>query len=40
MDLDVNFYWTAADTASALISASGAILALTADRIYRRLVKR
>jgi len=34
-----NFYWTSADTVSALISAGGAILVLTSDRIYKRLVK-
>ena len=39
MDLDLNFYWTAADTA-ALVSAGGAMLGLFLDRIYRRLVKR
>ena len=39
MGLDVNFYWTSADTAAALISAGGAMLGLFLDRIYRRLVR-
>jgi hypothetical protein len=38
--MHVNFYWTTADTVSALVSAGGAILVLTFDRIYRRLVRR
>jgi hypothetical protein len=37
MELDLNFYWTAADTVAALVSAGGAMLALSFDRIYRRL---
>jgi hypothetical protein len=34
-----NFYWTSADTISALVSAGGAVLVLTYDRIYKRLAK-
>jgi len=37
MDLDVNFYWTMADTVSALISAGGAVVVMSAEKIYRRL---
>jgi hypothetical protein len=37
MDFDVNFYWTTADTVSALVAAGGAMIGLTFDRIYRRL---
>jgi len=40
MDFDVNFYWTTADTISALVAAGGAMIGLTFDRIYRRLVRR
>ena len=40
MDLDVNFYWTTADTVSALVAAGGAMLALTFDRLFRRLFRR
>jgi hypothetical protein len=40
MDLHVDFYWTAADTVSALVSAGGAVMALTFDRIWKRLVRR
>jgi hypothetical protein len=40
MDFDVNFYWTAADTVSALVAAGGAVLVMTFDRIYRRLARR
>jgi hypothetical protein len=40
MHLNVHFYWTSADTASALVSAGGAMLGLFLDRIYRRLVRR
>jgi hypothetical protein len=40
MDFDANFYWTTADTVAALVSAGGAMIALTFDRIYRRLVRR
>jgi hypothetical protein len=38
MDFDVNFYWTAADTVSALVAAGGAMIGLSIDRLYRRLV--
>jgi hypothetical protein len=37
MDLDVNFYWTMTDTVSAFISAGGAVLVMSAEKIYRRL---
>jgi hypothetical protein len=37
MDFDVNFYWTAADTVSALVAAGGAMIGLSIDRLYRRL---
>ena len=40
MDFDVNFYWTTADTISALVAAGGAMIGLTFDRIYRRLARR
>ena len=40
MDFDVNFYWTTADTISALVAAGGAVLAMTFDRIYRGLARR
>jgi hypothetical protein len=33
-----NFYWTSADTVTALVAAGGAMLGLSVDRIYRRLV--
>jgi hypothetical protein len=39
MDFDFgNFYWTTADTVSALVAAGGAMIGLSIDRIYRRLV--
>jgi hypothetical protein len=34
-----NFYWTSADTISALVSAGSAILVLSFDRIYKRLIR-
>ena len=37
MDLDVNFYWTMADTVSALLSAGAAVMVMSAEKIYRRL---
>lgn len=40
MDMDLNFYWTAADTVSALVSAGGAVLALSFDRVYKLLARR
>ena len=39
MDVDLsNFYWTTADTITALVAAGGAMIGLSIDRIYRRLV--
>jgi hypothetical protein len=35
-----NFYWTAADTVSALVAAGGAVIALHVEMIIRRLVRR
>jgi len=40
MHFDVNFYWTTADTVSALVAAGGAMIGLTFDRIFRRLLRR
>jgi hypothetical protein len=40
MDLDLHFYWTAADTVAAIVSASAAVLVLSFDRIYRRLARK
>jgi hypothetical protein len=40
MDLDVNFYWTSADTVAALVSAGGAMIGLCWDRILNRLARR
>jgi hypothetical protein len=40
MDFDVNFYWTTADTVSALVAAGGAVFVMTFDRIFRRLARR
>lgn len=39
MDLG-EFYWTMTDTVSALVAAGGAMIGLSFDRIYRRLVRR
>jgi hypothetical protein len=33
-----NFYWTTADTVTALVAAGGAMIGLSIDRIFRRLV--
>jgi hypothetical protein len=38
--MELNFYWTAADTAAALIAAGGSVLGLYIERIYRRLARR
>ena len=39
MDFDFsNFYWTTADTVTALVAAGGAMIGLTVDRLYKRLV--
>jgi hypothetical protein len=39
MDFDFsNFYWTTADTVTALVAAGGAMIGLSIDRIYKRLV--
>ena len=39
MDFDFgNFYWTTADTVTALVAAGGAMIGLSIDRIYRRVV--
>jgi hypothetical protein len=39
MDFDFsNFYWTTADTVTALVAAGGAMLGLSIDRLYKRLV--
>jgi hypothetical protein len=40
MRFDVNFYWTTADTVSALVAAGGAMIGLTVDRILRRVLRR
>ena len=40
MRFDVNFYWTTADTVSALVAAGGALIGLTFDRLFRRLRRR
>ena len=37
MDFDFgNFYWTTADTVTALVAAGGAMIGLSIDKIYRR----
>jgi hypothetical protein len=36
----MNFYWTTADTVSALVAAGGAVLVLHVETIIRRLVRR
>jgi hypothetical protein len=39
MDFDFsNFYWTTADTVMALVAAGGAMIGLSVDRLYKRLV--
>ncbi len=39
MDFDFsNFYWTTTDTVTALVAAGGAMIGLSIDRIYKRLV--
>ncbi len=39
MDFDFsNFYWTTADTVTALVAAGGAMIGLSVDRLYKRLV--
>jgi hypothetical protein len=39
MDFDFsNFYWTTADTVTALVAAGGAMLGLSVDRIYKRVM--
>jgi hypothetical protein len=36
----MHFYWTAADTVSALASVGGAMLGLFVDVVFRRLIRR
>ncbi len=40
MDLEPNFYWTAADTVAALVAAGGAMIGLSLDKLIKRLVRR
>jgi hypothetical protein len=36
----MHFYWTAADTVSALAGVGGAMLGLFLDVVYKRLIRR